>query len=166
MGLFRRGTGNSASSSNGSARRPPPTLEQSAAEAADQDLAGQSKLQVANQAVILEQLRQIAQDEIRDVRRLKAKHLGEQWAKAAEGQDVGDLIICDDYRRNEPHQQPPSPRIWPLIAALLGFGGLGLAGYLGHLALSRPAAVAPAVQQKIENTTKGFLIELLPSKRQ
>lgn len=106
----------------------PPSLEESLRIVAA-DLSKQAKLELASQAIPVRQLKEISDDELADVRRLKAKHLGGAFAAAAgiEG-DVGDFIICDNYSRdNRAAAGRSSAAAWavPLLAAGLVIGGGG-----------------------------------------
>lgn len=129
-----------------SAHSSPPPLQETLDEAA-QTLGKTVKVELGRQAVHLQQLQQIAQDEINDVRRLKAKHLGGEWAQAAKkADDVGDMIICDDYHRNDRPVATGSKLVPLVLAAALGASGLGGAALLASLLLrpGAPAQSAPA----------------------
>lgn len=101
-------------------------------EAAQQYLGKQAKIQTGYDAVMLAHNAQIAADEVADVRKLKAKHLGEQWAAQKAGEPM-EIIVCDDYHHNDaPPASPVVPGLlqkalpWILAGALgLGTGGLG-----------------------------------------
>ena len=136
------------------------SLDETTQEAASSLLGNQSKIQAGQQAVFLEQLRQIAHEEMKDVQKLKAKRLGGPWQEmGGKGDDMGDLIICDDYRKNDP---PPS-RVWPWAAAGLGIAAMGIGGWLGKMALEKVAEKAlPGAVQRIESG-RGFMIDLVPA---
>lgn len=127
MPLFASGKPNSPRSSG---KRP--ELGETLQEAA-QDLEKLGKLQIGREGIVIRQLKQIAEDEIRDVRQLKARALGGGQTSGG-GQavdDLGDFIICDDYRRNEP--PPPNPLAGKILAAALMLAGLAAGGVGGPL---------------------------------
>ena len=147
-------------------------IELAQAEAVQQYLGKQGKLATAYDAVMLRHHQQIAHEDVQDVRRLKAKHLGEQWRGAAEGagEAVGDIIVCDDYHHGNvqptPTPTPPTPSAptW-MKAALAGttlvaaaLGGSYLGSLLNRPAPTQPAAVAP-VNTTVEKT-EGFKLRL------
>lgn len=143
-------------------------LEPAAEEAEEQFLNKQAKLRTALGAVVLQQFQQIAQDEMTDVRRLKAKHLKGEWAADAAPSavtDMGNIIICDDYRHNEPPPPRPISReqgglpgwLVALLVILLVVA-LALAGIAVYKAFAGPA---PSVNT---NVREGFSLELVPPK--
>lgn len=132
-------------------------------EAAEQTLDKASKLRTAEGAVLLRHLSEIAHDDVADVRRLKAKHLGPEFA--AGETDVSDIIICDDYTHNPPPAAVPQSPGW-MKAALAGtalaaaaLGGSQLGALLNRPTV--PSAPAP-VNTRVESK-EGFLIELVPT---
>lgn len=157
-------------------------------------LAKGSKIDLAQKAVYLKNLADIAHDDVSDVRKLKAKHLGPEFAMAngAGGggaeDGMGDVIVCDDYHHH--HNNGPQgtgnamPQVrgtgWPLAIGLLGGGGLIATSILGATLLivsSRKDAgcvpVKPTVPpnagvQNNPTTTierSGFIIDLPGAKR-
>lgn len=134
-----------------------PSLQKSLEEAAKAE-ANKSKVELGQDAVMLRHLQEIARDDVEDVRKLKAKHLGGEWAASAQGDDVGDIIICDDYRRDSP--RPPKSSSWLKLAALIGLSLLSGAGIGGGL-LTFLGSKAPEVINK--QSTEGFLLDLVPA---
>jgi hypothetical protein len=143
-------------------------MAETLAETSEQELAKQAKIRSGMGATMLKHLAEIAHDDVEDVRRLKRKHLGEHWA-GAEGEDVGDVIVCDNYSRD--NQQAGRPRAaWPawlpplLALALLGGTVAALAYGLGRVTgpMAQPSN-PPATKSagKTEKITNGFLIELI-----
>lgn len=134
-------------------------------QAADTSLNKRGKLDLAREAVVLGQLREIASDEIRDSRKLKARHLGEHFDCGTGGEDVGDLIIGDDIHFHQPPSAPPPSRAWPMAAGLALGGGL-IAAALAlpqYLRPSQTAIVEPAQPPAINTTIEkrsGFILNL------
>lgn len=130
----------------------PPSLETTLAQTAS-DLAKQAKLKIASDALLLQQMQALASDEVTDVRRLKAKHLGAQFADCARpgGDPMGDIFICDDYHNSHGYPPPHRPNALALavllLAAVLAAGGVG-----AWLVSSRTVAV----QQKVDNLQPQF----------
>lgn len=133
-------------------------------EAEDQFLNKQGKLRTAAGAILTGNLRQLAEDELASVRALKHKYGLGPAPVGAEGEAMGDLIVCDAYSRNDP---PPS-RIWPIMATLIAGAGIAVAGLVAWKTLvdkpsAAPAAVQPADPQ--QQLPPGFRLELIPPKK-
>lgn len=156
------------------------SLEQSVQAAADSSLDKGTKLGLATQAVFLQQFQQLAQSEIKDAKYLKAKRLGGAWEEDLKNStpgvdEVGDIIICDDYNLNKPPATQPAPvtsapatvtPTWAKVLAGTALAlGLGGAGAAATYFLTRPSspATSPAAPSTSTNTTKGFQIDLVPS---
>ena len=110
--------------------------------AADSLIAKSSKLEVAHQAVLLQDLQALAADDRRKVRKLEALKLFGGVEQTGE-EDVGDIIVCDDYTANR--NSAPQSNLPKIIMALTGMvaaaGGAAVAA--NHW--SKPAEVkAPA----------------------
>lgn len=141
--------------------------------AADSLLAKSAKLEVARQAILTQDLQALAQADREKVRRLEERLLfaGQPASKA--GDDVGDIIVCDDYTANR-NSAPQSnlPKI------LLGLTGLVAAAAGTGVAIQQhgktagdpppPAAVAPGQaydavyeRQQPDGTWKEFKRERL-----
>ena len=116
--------------------------------ARDNDLNKAGKLGLAERAVMIDHLRELAKDEVDAVRRLRAKHLGQHFAGAVGAEDVGDIIVGDDIHFHEPRGGPPPSRAWPVIAGLTLGGALVAAGLaLPQWLAQRKAEQQPAQQQ-------------------
>lgn len=139
----------------------PPSLEQSVNEAASAALNKQQKLMLADQAIVTKQMSQIANDEMISVRMQKAKHGLYPNVQKAQSEDMSDIIVCDDYHKNDP--QPT--RIWPVIAALLAGTGLGVGGILGGMAISKATPQPPTIENKTIENTSGFLLDAIQAPR-
>lgn len=138
-------------------------LNMATAEAAQSALAKESKLHIAQQAVFVGQMAQIAQDEVESVRALKNKKVfdGQLPARTTARDDM-NIIVCDDF--NEKPEPPPPAQTqpaepakssssamlpWLLVAGLTaGAAGLG-AGYL----LNRDDPQPTVVEKKVETPT-------------
>lgn len=119
-----------------------------------------NKLEAAKAAVFLGQLNQMAQDEIKDVRQLKKKHLGHSYGE----DDMNNIIVCDDYHNNDVSQQPTSVLAEILRGVVLGLGVSGLIG-LGAGAMGLYLATkVPEVKQEIKQDVKPqeFTLEIVP----
>lgn len=119
----------------------PPSLEATLNQTAS-DLAKQAKLKIATDALLLSQMQALASDEVSDSRRLKAKHLGEQFANCARGggDAMGDIFICDDYHQSHGFPQPPRTNWLGVLAVVLA--AVAVAGSVGAwLGSSRVVAV-------------------------
>ena len=102
-----------------------------------------------------------------DVQRLSTRY--EEQARAMDkqlagettpGEPMGDVLIRSP--RTENHYHPPKPSMGTLGKLALGaalLAGGGGAGYLVNNYLNKP------VESTTINTTKGFLIELIPPKK-
>ena len=132
-----------------------------------------SKLELAQQAILTQHLGEIARDDVEGVRQLKAKYLGGQGGQGqggadVKGDDVGDIIVCDDYHRGDTRQNSPS-RLWPIVGAVAGGSivtALALAG-ISQMLPGRQIPAEPPAQmqtQQPKNTTiyqkKGFILDL------
>lgn len=143
-------------------------------EARQQFLNKEAKLRTAYDAVIVANMDDLAAEEMEGVRALKAKYMkNKDGTPAANGEgDVGDrrVIVCDDYRHNDPPQSSPS-KLWPIVAAVGLTVGAGLGGYVAHEALKKPdpppVVVPPAVTpQEKPGLPPGFNLELIPPKKE
>lgn len=130
---------------------PPSTIEESIREAAENQLAKESKLTVAIDAVMLDDLDELAAEDREVTRRYRDKILANKLSPrqsngdGSQEDEMGDrsIIVCDDYHVNEtPSQAPPSESLpvetvetsWaskalgPLALAfgLVGAGSLGM----------------------------------------
>lgn len=134
-------------------------MDQAEGEAVQQYLAKQTKLQTAHEAVLVRHHQEIASEDVEDVRRLKAKHLGEQWRKADSQANMGDIIVCDDYHHNDQPERNRSNVLRTLAPWLLGVSLAGATGFgIGTLA----SLLKPANDGGTVNTTnrEGFLLKL------
>lgn len=122
----------------------PPPLSDSLRKATA-DLTKQAKIEVAREAILLQQMKALADDEVADVRALKRKHLGEHFGDNGRGRgdDLGDFIVCDDYIRGSPTSQAAGMSRWLVVLlAVLGLlGGTGIGAAVVAM-LSRPAAAS------------------------
>lgn len=145
------------------APRRPPTAGETADEAYSQQLAKRAKMEVAREAVFLEDLREIARADREDVRKIKEKHLWKEPGSepagggGAGGEDVGDIIVCDDY--HAPGSAPPAANggVGTLAGLLIGAGLVA-----GGLLVGKALTAAPPVTNV--NSREGFVIELVPPK--
>jgi len=108
-------------------------LQEILRQTADTKFNKQEKIEKGLNMVLLKHFKDIAEDEIKDVRRMKAKHLGDEWKKCPEakdeGGDVGDMILCDDYNVTQPGTTIVNRSgIHPLLAALCTFMAIFLLG--------------------------------------
>jgi hypothetical protein len=128
-----------------------PTVDESIAEAAQQRLGYDAKIQSGLEGVYLQQLHQIAQDEIDDVRKLKAKHLGGGPVKIGgtpgpSGGNHSDLILADRMEFNYPNPSPPARSgFGPVLGVLAGMAA-GLAGAIYGPRLLNQPPIVPTVQ--------------------
>lgn len=154
-------------------RQPSRLVSSPVEQARDSLLNKASKLDLAERAVMLDHLREVASDEVDSVRRLRARHLGPCFAGAGEGEEMGDIIVGDDVHIHERPGPPPPSRAWPVIAGLTLGGSLIAAGLAlpqllrGDRLPDRPESRQPAAQPEARppiNTTiekrSGFIIDL------
>lgn len=134
-----------------------------------------TRLDLADRAVMTKHLADIAHDEIDAARRMKARSGLAAPVSDKASEDVGDIIVCDDYHRGEPvAPAPPEPsRAWPMAAgialagALIG-GMVSLPAWLDRMKTppavppAQPATQPPAPNPGGTTTTikKGFIIDL------
>ena len=123
---------------------PPPPRPSPVEEAAGALLGKQSKLGVAQQAVLVDDLSKLAAADRANAQVLIDKTLGEDRAMPAKQDEDGTIIVCDDYDASTTVTPPPGNM---LAIVLLVLGGLGLLG--GTIAgaawlLSRPASTPAA----------------------
>ena len=129
-----------------------PTIQDSLAIAAHQEFAVDSKIQNASDAVMLEQLRQIANDEINTVARYREKKVfGNNDTNSYQPTSPGDLILADEMNFTFP--MPESRKISPLLTGLLGIsiGLVPIAGIVGYLLANKKESIEtkePEVIQK------------------
>lgn len=133
-----------------------------------------TKMDLAERAIALGNYKDIAEDDVNDVRKLKAKYLGPEFKMPASNseEDVGNIVVCDDYHHNDlpraSSQREPS-RAWPMA------GGIVLAGMIiaGALALPqymkskdtptpevKPPEIKPAPSTTVITKKSGFIIDL------
>jgi hypothetical protein len=111
LGLLKSG---SKPSANGSL---PPTITQTVQEAASNLLAKQSKIKAARGAVWLEDLRHLAVADREKVRAYEERVMG--GARRQSEDEMGDLIVCDDYRIQK---GSPLGTVLPWLAAAVATG--------------------------------------------
>jgi hypothetical protein len=76
-------------------------MEETIEESASQLLGKAAKVEMGQELVLLEDLRQLARDERDSVRHYKQRlNLAPKRDCTAEGDMGGDIILCDDYRRS------------------------------------------------------------------
>jgi hypothetical protein len=139
-------------------RRLAPSLEQTSNEAAQTLLAKTSKLGVGFEATVIGQMAQIADDEIKEVRALKANKVFSKGEKPNyEDKNVADVTVCDDVTTNHHYHQPPQQSSgipgWAQVGLLAGATSLGALGYsLWNKPTEKPVAavVAPDKQTPYE----------------
>ena len=135
-------------------------IAKSVAQAAESLLGKEAKLNLAREAILTEDLRHLAKADRAAVQRLREKVMGKAAAPAGgQGDDVGDLIIADDYCqiKSTNISWKPLLALALLLTALLG--GVILAAWLflmapvGSLSPAKPA-VPPVAQQwwEVEET--------------
>lgn len=133
------------------------------AESVQQYMANQAKLDVAQAAILTQDLRQLAAADREKVRLIEQKHLwgglppASGGAGSARGTDMaGDIIVCDDYQPN--HQSGNG--LGKVLVAAVGGAALVVGGLLAYQVVAKPASV----NTTNTNTTskEGFLIELVP----
>lgn len=85
-----------------SKRSSPRPIDQSIAEAAGNYLGKQSKLETAHDAVLVQDAHELAEMDREQVRRYRDQKLfgGDSSGKKG-SDDMGDMIVCDDYRVNQ-----------------------------------------------------------------
>jgi len=118
----------------------------------------------------------LAEQDRRDVRALKRKHLGADAAPEPKDDDMAgmNLIVCDDYYKpSEPASAPTQvigktglstlAKVGIGAALAAGTGGIGLAALPWLMGAAAPAIVAPP-SSVTNNNTEGFLIELQQGK--
>lgn len=165
------------------AEEPPPKDRRTPSQEAEDTLLDKgSKLELARQAVFLQNLQEIAYDDVKDVRRLKSKHLGPEFAmnekggKSGESVDDMGIIVCDDFHHhhdnNNPSNIPPNsqPSRWPIalgisVAGMAIAAGLAVPQMLARHGAQEERAVQPADGKNTTTTIKrGFIIDLPGSK--
>lgn len=104
----------------------------------------QSKLELARQAALTQDLAELARADREKVRRLEEQKLfgGQRGPGGSEGDPVGDIIVCDDYRRNEAPR--PAARIWPAAVTAALAGALPTAALAAVLLRQPPPQQQPA----------------------
>lgn len=138
--------------------------------AQDNQLNKAGKIDLAERAVFLDHLKEIAHDDVDSVRRWKKANMkGFEDVKGKGGDDdTGNIIVCDDYHNNDP-PRPVSSKgsSWPLalgltVAGSLIGGGIAAKPVLDYL--KTPAVVQQPQQQTPGNTTiekkSGFILDL------
>lgn len=133
-----------------------------------------SKLDLAERAVMTQHLADIAHDEIDAARRARARSGLGPTMPADKPDDMGNIIVCDDFHQNDPPRPPlPQPsRAWPMAAGIALGGGLiavalALPSILDRMKQPQPQPVQaqpePAKPAQPGGTTtikKGFVIDL------
>lgn len=106
-------------------QKPAETIDDAITDAAQQTFSKEAKLQAANDAVIVRQNKQIADDEINAVQQLRDKHLKLSTANKKQGQGDADFIVADDMQFH--FEQPRSSPLGTILAAgAVAFGGWAL----------------------------------------
>lgn len=165
-----------------------PVRHQDPVEAAKDNLLNKAgKLELGLQAVFLRQFQQLADMEVRDAERLKAKHLGPEFAVsdkvASNEEEVGNIVVGDDIHFHQPPERrdPQPSRAWPMAAgialagALIG-GMVSLPAWLDRMKQPQPVPqpvpvqpqpepVKPAVGGTITTIKRGFIIDLPGAKK-
>lgn len=110
----------------------PPSVQTSVDEAAQNYLGKQAKLETAIDSVFVHDARELAAADREKVRRYEEQKLfgGRGKAQGKGDDDVGDFIVCDDYRVN--NWLP-----WTVVA-LIGAGLLALFAFLYPAMQSEP----------------------------
>ena len=106
--------------------------------AADSLLAKTAKLEAARQAVLTQDLQALAAADRAKVKRLEDKLLFQGQPGPAMGEDVGDIIVCDDYTNHAPTVRSLGI---PLAVAGLVLAAVAIAAWL--LADRKPVIVTP-----------------------
>lgn len=92
-------------------------------------------MDLAQKAVFLKNIAEIAEHDVKDVQKLKAKHLGPEFNVAPQvgpnGEDGMGIIVCDDYHHHHDNNNPAGSKSGPNWALLLG-----ILGSVGMLLLS------------------------------
>lgn len=143
-----------APTSTGPACRPSPQDPQS--QAVDALLNKGSKLRLAREAVLAQDLAELARADREKVRRFEEQRLFGGKAAAVADEPVGDIIVCDDYHRNDPPVSvgaavsvgQPAPAaaaasrhlLTTALAVALAGASSGLAFLAGQRLTSTPAA--------------------------
>lgn len=149
--MFRRSRENGVKPSGG-----PPSIEESKREAAQQHLAKESKIQVAEQAVWLEDLREVAWDNRNSYQRYRDKKVGDKMVDKKPGDALGDLTVADNITHEHHYHPTPKPAKKNgslLRAAVIGASLLGGGGMLGVAAMQIAKNLFPFQTTVIENTT-------------
>lgn len=116
--------------------RPRQSPEENAADSLQAKL---SKLEVARQAILTQDLQALAVADRDGVKQLRDKLMFSKKATSDEksGDDVGDIIVCDDYQANR--SRPTSQ--WPVV--LLGIVLPVVAAGVAALWLTKPPDSTP-----------------------
>ncbi len=101
----------------------PPSLEETNREASQSTLAKQAKLNLANSVIMTDDLRKLAQADRTGVADYKAGLLGHRRVTTKNGDDMGDMIVCDNYRASRP------ATIMSAIVPLAAIAMLGVIGW-------------------------------------
>lgn len=116
-----------------------------------------SKLEVARQAILTQDLAELAKADRDKVKRLEEKRL---FGGDAMPKDDETIIVCDDYRYNDPPAPvPQASPVWPIALGILGAGGI----LASALYLMKPANPVPLPTPGTTTTirkTEGFIIDL------
>lgn len=126
-----------------------PPVQDSIEEAAQQHLGKESKLDVAAQAVMIEDLRALAREDRKNVRDYRMKHKAALGTSESAAED-GDLIVADNITVKQLASHPISglAKGAMLATALLGGGagaGLGVAALTGAFQKQQPPAIEKQV---------------------
>ena len=121
-------------------------VSQSIMGAAESLLNKEAKLELAQRAIMTQDLQALAAADRAAAQQLRNKHMGKQASAGGSGDDVGDLIICDDYCNIK---APPRSRLMTALAGagvaapLMAAAGLATWLALGPVLGRRESAVQP-----------------------
>lgn len=144
----------------------PPTIQQSLEEAVQNTLAKESKLEVTSQAIMLDDLDELA---VRDrdtperymrerVFKDDPKQVHEDMKRTDEDM-VGRIIVCDDLTIESPKKSGLGPAVKAAIAISAIAAG-GIPATVAVWNLTRPKAEAPV--KPVDPKTQNFELGLLP----
>ena len=128
----------------------PPTMQETVQETAQAHLAKEAKLNVAQNAVLVDDVRHLAQDDRDAVRDYQARLWGSRQS-SRKGNDMSDLIVCDDYRRGL------NPWVVTALAAVAGAVMLGR----DWLATPTPDQPAPPEVQSLEDQNTQYQLQFV-----
>ena len=159
----------------------PQSVAQSVDEAAEEYLPGMAQLKVAERAVLLEDMRYLAQADREKVRKLEAKKLwGTSDVNDVKEPEMGDLIVTGDIhvgsrdQAKVPEKLLSQPQLGPtkskipdwakVVSAVLLGSGLGVGGLTALNALKNTAEEPPvsAVQQAADRWNEYDIEKWIP----